>query len=168
MGAPAIVEAEEGGNIYLHASASNSPFSTTAATTAATTTRRKTRKRKNRHDYFWEDMYRRLIAFKNEHGHAVVPSKYQRDPQLGKWVDNQRRVYRQNKMPEERIGLLNLLRFEWGRNGYHSHTSWDEMYQRLVDYKIEHGNTRVPKRYQLDRQLGKWVDRQRQTNRKNK
>jgi len=38
---------------------------------------------------------------------------------------------------------------------------WEEMYQRLVAYKKEHNDTRVPSRYQTDRRLGNWVNNQR-------
>ena len=52
------------------------------------------------------------------------------------------------------------------------HTSrdlnWNKMYQKLLVYKMEHGNTRVPQQYRLDRQLGEWVHNQRQAYKKKK
>ena len=38
---------------------------------------------------------------------------------------------------------------------------WEEMYQRLVAYKKEHKNTRVPQTYNVDPKLGTWVHNQR-------
>ena len=35
------------------------------------------------------------------------------------------------------------------------------MDQRLLEYKKDHGNTKVPYRYAEDRQLGQWVSKQR-------
>jgi hypothetical protein len=33
----------------------------------------------------WDDMFERLIAYKNEHGDCLVPNRYAKDPQLGSW-----------------------------------------------------------------------------------
>ena len=33
----------------------------------------------------WEDMYSRLLAFKNKHGHCLVPNRYRDDTSLGSW-----------------------------------------------------------------------------------
>lgn len=38
---------------------------------------------------------------------------------------------------------------------------WMEMYQRLVTFKKEHKTTQVPKRYEHDRELARWVQHQR-------
>jgi Helicase associated domain len=35
-------------------------------------------------------MYQRLIQFKNEHGHCLVPRKFEKDPKLSTWVETQR------------------------------------------------------------------------------
>jgi len=36
----------------------------------------------------FEDMYERLVQFRQKHGHANVAQKYVEDPQLGSWVAN--------------------------------------------------------------------------------
>lgn len=41
----------------------------------------------------------------------------------------------------------------------------DVMFQRLADYKAEHGNCLVPRSYKNDPKLGRWVDTQRNKNR---
>lgn len=33
----------------------------------------------------WEDMFERLLKYKAEHGHCLVPNRYAKDPQLGSW-----------------------------------------------------------------------------------
>jgi len=38
---------------------------------------------------------------------------------------------------------------------------WDVMYQSLLEYKAQHGNTLVPSRYDKNPQLGSWVGTQR-------
>ena len=61
----------------------------------------------------WEEMYRRLVAYKTEHMNNNVPIKYKKDPQLGTWVQTQRNVYKNEKMTEESIRLLNSIGFVW-------------------------------------------------------
>jgi hypothetical protein len=36
----------------------------------------------------WEQMYERLIVFKDKHGHCLVPNRYAEDAQLGSWGKN--------------------------------------------------------------------------------
>ncbi len=38
---------------------------------------------------------------------------------------------------------------------------WDKMFKRLIEYKKQHGNCDVPKRYKEDPPLGNWVKNQR-------
>lgn len=51
-------------------------------------------------------MYQRLVQYKREHGHCLVPRKYDADPKLSTWVETQRvlwnRDYRK-KNPKEAV-----------------------------------------------------------------
>lgn len=38
-------------------------------------------------------MYQRLLDFRNEHGHTLVPRKYDKDPKLSTWVETMRIVW---------------------------------------------------------------------------
>ena len=40
----------------------------------------------NSHDVVWEERWHELIAFKNTHGNCIVPSNYDKNPQLAVWV----------------------------------------------------------------------------------
>lgn len=33
----------------------------------------------------WDEMFERLLEYKAEHGHCLVPNRYAKDPQLGSW-----------------------------------------------------------------------------------
>jgi hypothetical protein len=33
----------------------------------------------------WDEMYRRLLSFREKHGHCLVPNRYSEDAQLGSW-----------------------------------------------------------------------------------
>jgi hypothetical protein len=64
----------------------------------------------------WEEMYRRLLRFKQEYGHTRVPVKWPEDPKLGKWVSRMRRE-KANLYPE-RITLLKSIGFDWAYKSY--------------------------------------------------
>ena len=41
-------------------------------------------------DQQWEEMYQRLVRYKEDYGDCLVPRKYERDPKLSTWVETQR------------------------------------------------------------------------------
>lgn len=61
----------------------------------------------------WEEMYFKLKAFKQKHGHTRVPVLWDKDKKLGKWVSRMR--YQEMHLPAERKKLLDNLDFDWGR-----------------------------------------------------
>ncbi len=61
----------------------------------------------------WPFMYRRLLAFKQEHGHTRVPVKWEKDTKLGKWVSRMRNE--SMKISPARRMLLEAIGFEWRR-----------------------------------------------------
>lgn len=73
----------------------------------------------NSHDVVWEERWYELLAFKQIHGHCIVPSNYDKNPQLAIWVKRQRRQFKfwqENKptsMTPERIEKLDKLGFSW-------------------------------------------------------
>ena len=108
--------------------------------------------------------YQELMAYKDEHGDTLVPQNHPANPQLGTWVSQQRRNIKNNKLTPERIYKLDEIGFVWEP----FEDSWNEMFQQIVDYKDEHGDTLVPNSYAENRQLGIWVDTQRQKRKNNK
>ena len=71
---------------------------------------------------------------KNKHGNTKVPYRYNEDPRLGQWVNNQRTAHKKKAMSIEHASLLNHIGFDWGTIS----SNWNEMYQRLIAYKNEH------------------------------
>ena len=61
----------------------------------------------------WMDMYMRLIKYKEEYGTTTVPVIYEPDQKLGNWVTAQRRYFKQCRINQERIDLLNKIGFVW-------------------------------------------------------
>jgi Helicase associated domain len=54
-----------------------------------------------------------LAAYKKEFGDCNVPQRWQRNPQLGAWVANQRSRKKQGVVDEARITNLNEIGFQW-------------------------------------------------------
>jgi hypothetical protein len=65
----------------------------------------------------WENGYRLLGAYKDEHGDCDVPRAHVSEDNfnLGNWVGTQRTSYRQEKLSAERIQRLEDVGFGWGR-----------------------------------------------------
>lgn len=70
-------------------------------------------------DTLWHKRYRELTDYSNKFGNCDVPKRYSSNMQLGQWVANQRRQYK-NKLEEKsscmtdtRIGKLQSIGFKW-------------------------------------------------------
>src|SRR3569623_1015151 len=53
-----------------------------------------------RYEDRWEEFLEKLIEFKKEFGHAAVPRRWKRDPQLASWVMRQRFQWRLHILEE--------------------------------------------------------------------
>jgi len=116
-----------------------------------------TTKRRNR---TWAQNYALLQAFHKDHGHADVPTCYQKDPKLGGWLTNQRKL--KATMPKEKVQKLEALNVTWeGSREKKSEQRWQEMFQCLQEYKKEWGHCRVPLIYPDNQKFGNWVYTQR-------
>ena len=105
----------------------------------------------------WEEIYARLVAYKAQHGDCKVPREWKQDQPLVNWVATQRTLKVKGRLYSARIQRLNTLGFDWGLLT----AQWEEMYARLVAYKAQHGDCKVPRESIQDRPLGRWVTIQR-------
>ena len=108
-------------------------------------------KRRLSQDVQWMTMYKLLVEYQKEHGHADVHQR--KGGRLGNWVHSQRSFCED----PERMDLLNKLNFTWNVK----RARWMEMYEQLIEYKKKYGNVCVPQRYEENPTLGKWVQSQR-------
>jgi hypothetical protein len=73
----------------------------------------------NSHDGVWEERWNELLLYKRTYGDCIVPSNYEKNPQLAVWVKRQRRQYKfycegkPTSMTKERIAKLEKLGFAW-------------------------------------------------------
>jgi len=120
-----------------------------------------------KYDRRWEEMFQRLLAYKDEHGDTLVPVQWEQDKTLGTWVQGQRQRYWSGLLKEDRMQKLNSVRFVWRVNAKSERHSpkWEELwkrrYQELVCFKEQHGHARIPALYSLNQPLAIWVDFQR-------
>lgn len=120
----------------------------------------------------WDQMFRRLLAYKEQYGDCLVPSRYEADLKLAKWVETQRQESKKAidgrsanpRLTEERLRRLESIGFEWKvkqKMKRYYDKQWDAMFDRLQAFKQANGHCMVPKRYSADPRLGTWVHTQR-------
>jgi hypothetical protein len=113
----------------------------------------------------WHQQYEKLVEFKRNNGHCLVPQKYQEDASLGIWVSQQRQVNTNKEVRPDRKALLDKIGFAWKVDKcpplHTDDPKWKKQYEKLVEFKRKNGNCRVPKRYQQDPFLGTWVNNHR-------
>lgn len=120
-----------------------------------------------RDDNLWNCTFLRLVLYKEQCVKTTVPLSYNdgKEPHLGKWANNQRKHYKEfvrtggkaGAMTQQRIDMLNSIGFVWD----HEKDRWNDMFDRLCQYKSKNGNTNVPQIYDKDPELGFWVNNQR-------
>ncbi len=117
----------------------------------------------------WEEGFQKLLEFVKEEGTALVPSTYKTNDQflLGRWIDIQRRFFRNNLLSDERMKRLQ------GLNGWRWNPLqdvWEKNLRYLQSYVEEFGHARVSGSYVCPDGfgLGSWIERLRQQFRKGK
>ena len=65
----------------------------------------------------WEEIVRRLVAYKTQHGNCNVPQRYS-DQQLGAWVNTQRKAKKRGKLLPERERRLTEVAFVWRSSSF--------------------------------------------------
>lgn len=120
----------------------------------------------------WERSYAQLVAFKATHGHCRVPLSWPDNPFLGRWVANQRQVKKSAKLDPKREEMLDSIGFDWDLTADLGRVKLQELwlvrYGQLVEFKKRNGHCGVPYNFSGNRQLGKWVSKQRQNRKQNK
>jgi endogenous inhibitor of DNA gyrase (YacG/DUF329 family) len=83
----------------------------------------------------WDMRFRQLLEYKQAVGDCKVPYKFGGNPQLGHWVQTQRRANTNKTLTNERLERLNSIGFYWGKQP----SGWIVRNQELEDeYKRKH------------------------------
>lgn len=83
---------------------------------------------------------------KHKNGDCNVPSRYNQNQQLGRWVKNQRTYFR-----------LVEIGFELELRSTENFLLWERQYKHLSEYRRKNGHCNVPTKYKENKQLGNWV-----------
>ena len=114
-------------------------------------------------DAAWEEMFEQLKDYRQLYGHCNVPARWPENSKLGRWIDKQRHVKKQNKLDAKRILRLDALGFIWEfRNA-----AWEEMFEQLKDYRQQYGHCNVPDKWPENPKLGIWVHKHRSFKKQN-
>lgn len=109
----------------------------------------------------WLLMYQRLLSFKELHGHTHVPSTWQEDAKLAKWVIHQRELEKQ--MSISRKEMLDSINFSWSSKIQEQEEQrWEEKFQQLKAFKEKNGHLNVSTIDPEYHQLSIWIEKQRQ------
>jgi hypothetical protein len=135
-----------------------------------------------RDDGGWDLWLSKLKQYKQRHGDYSVPNRWAEDPQLGRWVHNQRQ-YKKNldrgdsypRITAARVAKLDLLGFAWeisaaaiskqNGNARRDDAGWEVQLAKLKEYKHVHGGCNVPQGWAEDPALANWVQHQRASKR---
>ncbi|KAL3808600.1 hypothetical protein ACHAXA_010886 [Cyclostephanos tholiformis] len=123
-------------------------------------------RRRAHSESMWYKRYEELKSYVAEHGHSLVPRRYEKNESLGFWVCHQRQNFKVKQLggssgdiilSRERIQKLDEIGFVWDV----LEAQWFQRLQELKAYKQNHGDTLVPSDYSENPSLGDWVSNQR-------
>ncbi len=108
----------------------------------------------------WQQMFDKLIQYKNEYHGWDVSIGLQKDPSLASWINNQRYFYKKSQLSHDKIQKLEAVGFAW--KSINNQCQWQAIFERLIHFKKIYHHCNVPLRFQQDSQLATWVITQRQ------
>lgn len=98
------------------------------------------------------NLYPKMIEYMSEYGHPNIPL-----PE-GKGLDTLRRLHIQGKLSESEITVLGDIGFRFhSLEDVYDYADFNEMFDKLMKYRDEHGDVSPPKKYKYDPELGAWV-----------
>jgi len=114
-------------------------------------------------DAQWFERYEELKKYKEAYGHCNIVYTRGGATPLSKWVKTQRKYYSENKLSPQRIELLNKIELSWKRK---NRGTWEDMFERFLSYKDEHGHIEAAKIFMDDKKLAHWISIQKTLRRK--
>lgn len=141
-----------------------------------------------RHWDSWQEMFSKLTAFREKHGHVDVKRCKGEDHKLANWVRTQRQRLQNQLIPKDQVELLDSIGFDW-RTKYilceneqdqgdsnspgnspnapktcskpKYYPTWDAMYDRYRQYAMNHDHVVACVVTASDPKLANWIKNQR-------
>ena len=108
----------------------------------------------------WYNYYELATKYYETNGNLLVPGKCVFcEENLGQWIERQRCLYKEQKLSDKKIGLLEKIDMVWSVFDL----QWDEYYDLAVQYFTVNHNLLVPHNYTTRNgmNLGSWIRRTR-------
>lgn len=126
-------------------------------------------KRETNSEVNWEMNFVKLERFLKQGNPCSITKIQEYDKTVGIWAANQRKRNHKNMLRADRKQRLQAIGFDFGGTGKSrpqtlgsaQRERWEQMYQRLLEFKEEHGHVVVPHGYKKDHALALWVSTQR-------
>jgi dsDNA-binding SOS-regulon protein len=118
----------------------------------------------------WTNFFNNLVEYKRVHGRFVVSKTDADSTKLSGWISRRRFMgQRGSLLPERRQRLVDVGFDFHPTKAYNKktrfteqqETKWDEMYDKLCDFKQHYGHCRVPFKDESHEPLARWVASQR-------
>jgi hypothetical protein len=121
-------------------------------------------------DKSWEIGFAKLVAFKQDQGHANVPSHWLADPALVRWIRQQCHAHEYGLLYTRQSARLRDLGWkpELPKNqaSLSDGSIWDERFAELLAFHELNGHKRIPKNRPEFKRLHNWAKSQRYYQRK--
>lgn len=106
----------------------------------------------------WDEAYNSLLRFKQEFDRFPIKSETYNGFAIGSWIRRQRIAYKEHKLTEKQINMLNAIGLSWNVLD----EQWNEKYELLKAYINENQKLPQCKTMYKSIAIGKWLDSQKQ------
>jgi hypothetical protein len=116
-------------------------------------------------DQKWYGYYKELAAYKRRYRDCLVPRQWEKNRDLGAWVERQRTLQVRMKLRPDRKGLLDQLGFLW--TGKHPIKKivfdkvWEKGFKQLTAFHKKYNHISVPYEWKENPSLSRWIGDQR-------
>jgi superfamily II DNA or RNA helicase len=115
----------------------------------------------------WDARFEQLKEYKRQRHDCLVPARWKENPKLAWWVVEQRYDKRKGTLGADKIRRLDEIGFVWEPTKALI-PQWERMLAQLQTFRAEKGDCRVPRDYEPNPRLAKWVARQRKLKKQGK
>lgn len=115
----------------------------------------------SRRDTMWEEKFNKYLAYIIKYNTVIMEKGCEGyDYEIDRWIGNQRRLYNNGELSEDRIEKLNAVGFVWDVYEY----KWMLIYEELKNFMHSLGETlyksSLLKQYKGNTPLNRWVETQ--------
>ena len=115
----------------------------------------------------WLEMFQKLISFALENGHSIIPRNNAENERLSQWLGLQRKNFRENKLPKDKIEKFEQLSIDLTYNKADElRNRWMRNYNKLAEYFKLNRHSNFPTGEKENKQIADWVLVQRRERKK--